>query len=120
MMSERLRPVGSGRARPRRGSRFFARAAAPPPGGSTHDGPLDRRENEVVRATQVPKLDGQAEDRDRAGRSARRPLREGGLPRARDLGDALLLLAGEGAGGRPGGAGGQGGASRRAGAAPED
>ena len=55
-------------------------------------GPLDRQGDEVERATQVLELDGQAEDRDRAGRTARRPLGEGGLPRARDLGDALLRL----------------------------
>jgi len=45
----------------------------------------------------------------RAGRPAQRPLREGGLPRARALGDALLLLAREAAPGRPGGAGREGG-----------
>ena len=44
----------------------------------------------VERATEVPDVHGAAEARDRAGRAARRPQREGGLPRARDLGDALL------------------------------
>jgi transposase len=49
----------------------------------------------------VPQLDGAAEDRDRAGRAARRPDGEGGLPGARDLGDALLRVAGQAArGGR--------------------
>src|SRR5262249_12896853 len=67
-------------------------------------GPLDRQGDGVERATQVPELDGAAEDRDRARRFARRPLSEGGLPRARDLGDALLRLAGEAARGRPRGA----------------
>ena len=38
-------------------------------------------------------MDGAAEDRDRAGRAARRSDGEGGLPRARDLGHALLLVA---------------------------
>ena len=44
---------------------------------------------------------------------------QGGLPRARDLGDALLRLARQAARGRPRGAGRQGGAPGRAGAAPE-
>src|SRR5690348_5530276 len=55
----------------------------------------------------------------RAGRVARRSLGEGGLPRARDLGHALLLVARQAAGGRSCRVGGEGGAGRRAGAAPE-
>ena len=64
------------------------------------DGPLDQKEDRVERAEEVPELDGAAEDRDRAGRAARRSQRQGRLPGARDLGHALLFVAGQAARGR--------------------
>jgi hypothetical protein len=98
------------------------RGGAPerPSGARLSMGRSADKETRVERAEEVPELDGAAEDRDRAGRAARRPQREGRLPGARDLGHALLLLARQAAGGWPRGAGGQGGADGRAGAASED
>src|SRR3989442_16043261 len=77
------------------------------------------KETGVERAEEVSELDGRAEARDRAGGAARRPLGEGGLSRASDLGHALLLLARQAARGGPRRVGGGGGPGRGAGAAPQ-
>src|SRR5262245_60130481 len=58
------------------------------------DGRSTEGRDEVERAEEaVAELDGRAEDRDRARRAAWRPVGGGGLPRASDLGHALLQLA---------------------------
>jgi transposase len=53
-----------------------ARSVGGPVRRLAQHGPLDREGDEVERATQVPELDGAAEDRDRVGRPARRPFKE--------------------------------------------
>ena len=78
------------------------------------------KETGLSEQTEVPELDGAS----RSWRSCWPALRgdrsrEGGLPRARDLGDALLRLARPAAGGGRGAARRQGGAPGRAGAAPQ-
>ncbi len=55
-------------------------------------------------------MDGQAKDGDRVGWPSRRPLGDGGVSRASDLGHALQRVAGQADRGRPGGADRQGGA----------
>src|SRR5262249_32832237 len=76
-----------------------ARSAAGTVRRPAQDGPLDRRETEVERATQVPEVHGQAEARDRAGVASRRPLGRGALPRARDRREPAAQVARAGAGG---------------------
>jgi hypothetical protein len=85
------------------------------PGGATRPSDAARsmaarpKEDRVGRATQVPEVHRPAEARDRAGRYARRALRAGRLPRARDRRDPLLRLARQAPRGRQGRARRQGG-----------